>query len=487
MSDSSIINDPSFPLVLLAHLIHQKRFFQRAVRKLKVEDFSRPGERVYQLILAVIQNYDECAPAGMMSMELNSRIHGAPDAYSPSELIQLQQAVDYLYSEQAAINLFTFDYMMGQLQLFLNERRVMVKAVSLAKSNAMDLDARLAELSQSHSSTRLSSGLILDDFFKPDNVSISPLVRHDIGVDFVDQLLGGGKTPGEVYGVIGPFGMGKTTLSVQLFCEGAARKRHSLYVLYEQPFLGDISNRMYGYLGGIPRSRMAGQSMETLHIEDQARLREVLGRVHPYMHIADMVTDSKGGSGGPDAISSLLRDYEDKGTPIEIVYIDQYLPFIRSWMAATSQKEERLRTIMEGTVYTFMGLATKEKHNCSFFLLHQTSTDGASQKPTHRPIPTDSAECKSFPFWLNSFLQLGVQDLHRRQWIVSGKGRATTRKEYIVECDGENWRYVYTPDKFRVAGSQFIDAKENKDARKAETLNQVDTAQQPRPEQALYG
>lgn len=489
MNQSSIVNEPTFPVVLLTHLVHNTRFLSRAVGKLLVADFNRPGERVYQLLLAVIQDYHkmsgDCIPAQGMALELNARITGAPEAYSQNELSHLQQVVNYIYSEPAVSNLLAFDYMMGQLQLFLNDRRVLVKVVDASHANALDLDARLDELTKVHSATRISSGLILDDFFKSDNIQIAPVIRDDIGVDFVDQLLGGGKSAGEVYGVIGPFGMGKTTLSIQLCVEGAYRKRHSLYVLYEQPFIGDISNRFYGYIGGIPRSRLAGKSFETLHPDDQQRLKERLDIVSPYLHIADMVTDGRSGGGGPEAISALLSTFEDKGTPIEIVYLDQYLPFIRAWMAATNKKEEQLRGIMEGTVYTFMKMATKNRHNCAFFLLHQTSTEGASRSPTAIPKPTDSAECHSLPFWLNSFLQLGVQDKHRRQYAVSGKGRATIRREYIVECDGENWRYTYTPDRFTPGANVFIDTMVDVNPRTLERKEDVDKPQNQ--EQKAYG
>ena len=329
-------------------------------------------------------------------------------------------------------------------------------------------------MAREHEATRISSGVIMDDFFRPDKIALVPQVRDPVGVDCVDILLGGGTTKGEVYGVIGPFGMGKTTLSVQCYCEGVLRKRHSLYVLYEQPFHGDVSNRMYGYMGKIPRSRLEGRTVEMLHANDRERLQATLDSAWPYMHVADMVTDQKGAGGGPEGISAILQGYEDRGIHIELIYLDQYLPFIRAWMAATGQKEERLRQVMEATVYEFKGMASKPRHDCSFFLLHQTSTEGAGRSATASPKPTDSAECKSLPFWLDTFLQLGPQDKHYRQWLVSGKGRSAAKDQLIVECVGTEYRYKYEHDKFTPGSGSFIERNADFADHQTQTVEQVD-------------
>ena len=481
MSESSIVSDPAFPGVLLAHLVHVKQFLSRAVKKLEPKDFSQPGETAHQLVLAVIQNYytsaEACIPPTLMTMDINSRIKGAPGTYTPQDVSELQGLVTYLYSKDATENLFSSEYMIGQLQLFLNDRRILPKAAELARANPLDLDERLAALSREHAATRIASGAVMDDFFRPDKIKLVPQFREPIGVDFIDLLLGGGTTPGEVYGIIGPFGMGKTTLAVQAFCESCSRKRHSLYVLYEQPFHGDISNRMYGYMGKLTRSQIEGQTFETLHVDAQNKLKSALDPCWPYMHIADMVSDPQAAGGGPEGIGAILQGYEDKGIHIEVVYLDQYLPFIRAWMAATGQAEDRLRTVMEGTVYTFMGMSTKEKHNCCFFLLHQTSTEGAGRSATALPKPTDSAECKSFPFWLNTFIQLGVQDLGYRQWAVSGKGRAAAKDRFIVECLGAEYRYKYERDRYTVGSGTFRDPGKEASEYKTETVTQVDEEQ----------
>ena len=142
MSESSIVNDPRFPVVLLAHLLHAKRFLSRAIPKLDVNDFGRPGERPQQLIFAVVQSYHtscgECVPAPAMAMELNARVGAAPGEYSPQELQYLNQLVGYLYSQEAVENLFSVEYMMDQLQLFLNDRRILPKAAELARANPLD-------------------------------------------------------------------------------------------------------------------------------------------------------------------------------------------------------------------------------------------------------------------------------------------------------------------------------------------------------------
>jgi hypothetical protein len=286
-------------------------------------------------------------------------------------------------------------------------------------------------------------------------------------------LLGGGTAPGEVIGLIAPFGRGKTTLAVQCFCEWALGKHHGLYITYEQPFKPDLLNRVYGYLGGLSRTDIANP--KGLTPEQDSKLKENLAPIHPYLHVVDMVTNRGGAGGGCSALSAHLNSFERKGIHIEFVILDQYLPFVRELMNAKGISEEELRKVMEATIYDFMKLAAPNKHDCTFLILHQTTTEGAANPPTTRPKSTDSAECRSLPFWLSTFLQLGTQDEKGCQWCVSGKGRATKRDELIVQMDGEHYKYKWELDRFRVSGHSFHDTKAESEDHKIKSVSDVDS------------
>ncbi len=59
--------------------------------------------------------------------------------------------------------------------------------------------------------------------------------RVSFGSDELDQMLAGGLMPRRPYLIVGPSGVGKTTLALQFLCEGVRRGERCLYVTVEDP------------------------------------------------------------------------------------------------------------------------------------------------------------------------------------------------------------------------------------------------------------
>lgn len=98
--------------------------------------------------------------------------------------------------------------------------------------------------------------------------------RFPTGVKFWDEMAGGGFTPGEVVGVLGPTGGGKTTMAVQTAIAQAQHRKNMLLVLYEQPPQGDVTERLVASALGVTVDRIRNRNWSDLEPSLQ------IGRAH---------------------------------------------------------------------------------------------------------------------------------------------------------------------------------------------------------------
>jgi hypothetical protein len=185
------------------------------------------------------------------------------------------------------------------------------------------------------------------------------------GMDFLDTPMGGGAADGEVYGILGTYGSGKTMLAGGIVAEGAVRAvnraretglapRHTFYFTYETP-PDDIRKRVWAYLANI--------RLDNLNALPYVQTLSRAGRRHPYeeqlfptdprgewerfedtahlrrlIHIADMRGprhNPKAGSGGVDEIAAELTKFQSRyGATPKIVVIDYALVCVRRYIKA---------------------------------------------------------------------------------------------------------------------------------------------------------
>lgn len=322
------------------------------------------------------------------------------------------------------------------------------------------LDAALTELLKSHTLSRISAGEVVN-YFDEDNITLSQLPRDPTGVSGLDEVLGGGVRSGEVYGFLGPSGGGKSLTAVHCTSSRAKRRRHTAYFAYENPFHPEYTVRFYSVLAGIPRSRVDGKpNIEALDPADLVKIQAALREFKPYLHGIDMLKRGAG-SGGAQEVRSHLLELGDKiGEVPGLTVIDQYMPQIDRYVAAHNIKADNVRKLMQQQIDEYMLIASEL--STSFLILHQLSPEACAQKPYQRPKMTDSAECKSFAFWMNNCIAMGTQDSEGRCWLLADKARGTAKAAVIVRVNGEYQTLEYEADRFRLSGTAFIDSEEEK-------------------------
>jgi hypothetical protein len=281
---------------------------------------------------------------------------------------------------------------------------------------------------------------LANNIFTPSKDSWNPHVKpkYSTYVSFVDELMGGGQIPGEVYGILGPFGAGKTLLCVQLACANAVNQfllnqvlgssftpKHSFIFHYEADTNemmarvisnvceiaweeiceydfsklsskdGEIKFKKYEYeLWGDLINKNDGSFLAELE-----RYNTMLPLYGPYIHLIDMSgSQSSVGSGYVDEIVNIFEHQilPVYGNNIGFIGIDYVGLACRRHMMMKNLDVFKLRHLV-GSFGDLIKQKLAIPYQCSVWLFHQLSgviSNRRNLKGT--PHHTDAAEAKNF-------------------------------------------------------------------------------------------
>lgn len=464
----SNVNQAAYLNLIAIHLLRSKEVISRSFELLKPEIFNRAGEKKYRLLWTwstwYYARYGEVIPQNIFYTQVTGSLTGDPTYFDQSEWIDFWELVEMAY--QYPDNQLASDYTVGLVQELLNERVVKEAAESIqVAQDTPELMKRLDALSEAMARTRLVGNEPVSDLYVPGKAKIKYEVRTPTGVDFFDLLIGGGVKAGDVIGVLGPSGGGKTTLAVMLACSFARLRREYVgYFSYEDEYFDEISRRTYGYMGGIPRSILHGlHDIKQLPASYASALDMALAEYGEYLLPFDMVRDSSKGVGGGGAteLEIALRLSAEKGKPCRLVIIDQLQPMVMRYMGQKNQDPEKMRFVMSAMIPALKRIAQAGRMNCAVILFHQLATAFQSGNPTRKMSRAQGSEYRAFDQFVQACLNLGVTDDKNRSWLSATKARDAKLTDLIIQHNHEYYRIEYYPDRFQVAGKRFIEKSEN--------------------------
>jgi len=255
---------------LLAHMLRCERIFRLAVEKVDPTLFSGQGEGAHSLIWrAAVQyyrRYNDMPRASLMRAYIAGQVAKQPAATVRDQQLAMQ-LLDWLYGEQNAEDQLTPEAAVEVLRQFLMQRQVGVRlahAFMSGQGQVPELPDLLRraydEILQIRAVANYEAQPVVPDAWQETAVA-----REPTGLRFIDDYLNGGTEPGEVYVLLGPTGVGKTTLAVQIGCAYAFRQYQSFlrheqsrvtaYFCYEGGH-DDISKRAIANTAQIPRRRL---------------------------------------------------------------------------------------------------------------------------------------------------------------------------------------------------------------------------------------
>lgn len=309
----------------------------------------------------------------------------------------------------------------------------------------------------------------ITDLFEPMEVSIFPT-----NVQFLDDYMGGGQANGEAYVLLGPSGVGKTTMGVQLCCQGAKysqqlyRKtrnpddlRHWYFFSYEQPTKPDIYHRVWSHMGQIhidtfrkgeplstssslkpyEKEKFREQLAQGLRVEgEKERFAGIARELDPKnLWLFDMsgMNDPTAGKGGVEEMSRILAKEAQMGRNIGGIVVDYAGLVADRYISQNNLSYDHLRHILRGFLDKVRHQISN-KFNCPAWILHQLAGAANNKSPTAKQHHSDAAECKTFADNAWFAFSLGTKDTNNMCRVSCTKSRRSsgTTKEKVIFIDG---------------------------------------------------
>ena len=310
------------------------------------------------------------------------------------------------------------------------------------------------------------------------------LVIHPTGINIIDHAVGG-NIEGDVNGLLGPIGGGKTTLLVQLLVETAKRSYEeasrenrtpplTFMVTLEEP-ADRLLSRILACAARIPRKKLdiIGGQWDLLtgpnNMEDYERAlwddeSEVLCEQERWDHaqfwlkkvfkVIDLsgVGKAADGSGGiMDIMYQMRRTMDDTGQSTRCVGIDYAGLQCERQMFLAGKDERYLRLLLKHySNECRRQIALPE--SCTVWVNHQLNAESATKNPTALLHHTQSGECRTIAENMMACLCLGAEDVNtgcRR--LNPSKVRAFERQKLAAPTLKIHSDFAYMYD----AGGQY--------------------------------
>lgn len=260
------------------------------------------------------------------------------------------------------------------------------------------------------------------------------------GIDYLDRCLSTSEPPGRLYGLLGPIGIGKSTMGAMIAVEGA-KKCLASHAPGEQPMawvyfnfdgkIGDVENRLVSHGARISRNEpnrnwllqdlSCGGAYRTYEIERAAELPRINGallgereRLNDFQtrlwrrHLLCVgMTDAISPQGPPPGlIVAESLGYTSLSHSIAGVVIDYVGRAVKDYVG-----EEFSRIPDE--IRQFIRDCRREvahRWDCPVWLIHQLNGEANEKRPGDVQHHRDAADCRRFGDDLDACFVLGQRD-----------------------------------------------------------------------------
>ena len=152
-------------------------------------------------------------------------------------------------------------------------------------------------------------------------LSLPGRTPQPLGIPWLDTMLGGGLSPGEVFLFLATTGGGKTTLSTQIAWLRAMQRSHTIYVTYDEPFEGYIESRFCSLMTGTRLPELRERGLTNMSPEIQRKFQAWREAYGSFLHVYD-ASGAGQGEGGIEDIRLIIADETDQGRHPGLIIVD---------------------------------------------------------------------------------------------------------------------------------------------------------------------
>lgn len=290
------------------------------------------------------------------------------------------------------------------------------------------------------------------------------LEKIPTGVDWIDYLSGGGHCPGEMIGILGPQGGGKTLTATSILVAQAKRERNALLITYEQGTPGDVSHRLFTRLlddadGDLLRDyngslypELRGKRVDVSFFRKynrrqwpQAvtdRYNELIGRYGRYVTTLDFSkaidprSNKLNGTKGVADIDAAVQWYRNHDRKVTYLIIDWLWPAVTRWFY--NQSDKRLSDELKcATQFVYNLKQLTEREGLITIVFHQLDNEHARAAPNVQPNVTHALNMHSFSQVMQHCYVIGNRDKETDvMWLGNDKARTGVPQYILGKMDG---------------------------------------------------
>lgn len=272
--------------------------------------------------------------------------------------------------------------------------------------------------------------------------------KFPMGVAHFDKVTNGGMSAGEVCLVAGLSGSGKTVSAVQFLGAQLIQGNCVQWATYEQPFDGDLMQRLVSFITGYSLDDIRGLEFEELPEEVQHRFNAVVSTSRDNLIATDFTNNDQldpedaEDDGSAYSIEKRTQLLADKGKVPSYIIVD--------WLGAAVARIAASRGVDIGTVTNYIALANEfltglvriaKRFSTRVIVFHQLDPALKKAPPSRKPTSVELQFIKSASNWVDYAIVMGRQDENHRCWFICDKCRKAFPSECVIELDGAHARF----------------------------------------------
>lgn len=418
--------------------------------------------------------------AATVATELKSRFR------SPNDTNNVNEALDLLRNSSSATeDDINPNYSGTLLESFVvaSQKSDLIAKLSRTDtlgdfSEIIDNGAKSASRIAYTGDVTLESPLSDPEFYMPDQRQLPT------GVDWIDYLSGGGHCAGEMIGVLGPQGGGKTMTATTMLIAQAKQMNHCLLLSYEQGVRKDISFRLYTRLfddmeGDLLRNledsrhpELRGRKLDVNFFKEyrapewptvvKERYLYLRDKYQKFVHTKDFSTKidytnpEPQGLRGVQDIELVLDSMEKRGQMPTYVIVDWLWPAMLRWYVNQSNRKiDSEYSAAINFLYSLKELT--ERKGVTTIVFHQLNKDKARASPSLQPSCVDAWQCSNaFSQVMEHCYVIGNRDKESQvMWLGNDKARSGV-PQYITGQMNGAMGIILRTDEYELSRGRFV-------------------------------
>ncbi len=418
--------------LLLIHLVRCEDVMSKAVGKLDPGDFGSAemmDMALWKTASDYYKVYRRAVPKGIFRAEVRKHLQ----EFGPVDEAMVEHRINNVFNvPDEGLNP---TWALRVLQRFLHDRKVVPIASQLHMGGDGDIPAIIRKMHAMTAKMQVSAA----EAFSMKNTDLSSMFSRKkkirTGARFLDGPLGGGFQPGNMIGIIGPTGGGKTTCVQTLVSSWAMQARKSALFLYEEP-AEDVIPRILISHANVNRDDVENRDWSDIPVTVRDKLVKSHDEIADFVDVVEF-SGVDAGMGGPDEIRQYLQDSAHKGA--ELVIVDHIGPMSIRYLQHSDKGVDP--NMVRLTIKSFVDelRALSNDMGTVTVILNQVNAD--AQKSNSRvPSHIDASECRTFAEHLHYCFCMGVKDEGGHCWWHLSKARNMPTSKHTLFIDGAHCR-----------------------------------------------